>query len=102
MENTPLADKVKCYFHDYTASECRALTYGKVPTWDIEPAKVDLSLTKEISKHENAVQPYTVAMYRITTCYADHLVMYTDTSKTVNGRISVAFCIPTSKVEYNT
>ena len=53
----PLADKVKRYFDDYTGSECRAPTYGKVPTWKLEPAKVDFSLTKEVSKHDKKVQP---------------------------------------------
>ena len=44
---------------------------------------------------------YTLAMHRIARYHVDHLVVYTDASKTINGRESAAFFIPTLKVEYN-
>jgi len=62
--------------------------------WKLVPCVVDTSLRKQINKKTDTLQTQnSVAMHYINT-FTDHLCIYTDGAKSINGRTSSAVSVP--------
>ena len=98
----PFSEKVKNYFEQYVDSECEAPQLNAIPPWHLKPATVDISLSSKINKKESPLILKDVTADHIDTHYRTHLHIYTDGSKTPDGRTSSAFCVPSLHASLNT
>jgi len=88
VRNQPVAIKVSGFQQLHCKLEIHAPKLGNLPPWLLDPPRIDDKLTNEISKHE---QPE--ALLAISNCiidsYREHARVYTDASKTVDGKVGI-------------
>ena len=70
-----------------------------MPPWYFLSVNVDTSLMCEINKKDNSFILKHVTTSYIDIKYTDYIKVFTDSSKTPNGRVSAAFYIPELIVE---
>jgi hypothetical protein len=63
-------------------------SWAKIPPWTIQRPTVDIQLTAEVSKQEQPSALASLARGRIAT-YGECVQIYTDASKTSDGRVGV-------------
>jgi len=91
--NRPLVTKVKDFFTKYADCEFEGPKLAEVPPWRIGRLTVDNKLLEEVNKQEPEIVLKAAALEHLEK-YQDYLHIYTDGSKTENGRVAAAFCIP--------
>ena len=69
--------------------------FDETPPWLISPIIIDDSLTHEISKHE-APQVLCTLSRDVIDTYRSYIHIYTDASKTLNGRVGIGCYIERS------
>jgi ribonuclease HI len=78
------------------AAQSDASDKTESPPWHQKAVKVDKKLTLEVSKKESPIVLKALAMDKIDQ-YKNKLHIYTDASRTLNGKAAAAFYVP----EYN-
>ena len=94
----PFMNKVKPFFdlHNYTCTDERL---ADTPPWQQKQPCVDMALSDVVSKKENPTLIKQVASAHIEDNYRSHLQIFTDGSKTSDGKVSSAVYVPELKVE---
>ena len=96
----PLACKIKEFFDSQKHRPESTRPSEKAP-WLRAPTYIDTSLSKVINKQDPPDQIKACAL-ELMERYEGQLAIYTDGSKSVDGRVSSAFTVPELKVKVNT
>ena len=96
--NKPFYCKVKDFF-DNVDIRLEAPRLSTTPPWHLKAPKIDKSLTLEVSKKDAPEILKSIAMERIEN-YKDAINIYTDASKTIDGKTAAAFYVPAFKIEH--
>lgn len=67
-------------------------TPGDIAPWKIRRPKIDIELTKEVSKHDSPFALAVIGRCKIAE-YQDHLQIYTDASLTPDGTVGIGVVI---------
>lgn len=95
--NKPFYCKVKDFF-DSVEFQPEGSLISDTPPWHLKTGKVDKSLTLEVSKKDAPEILKALAMERIEI-YKNTVSIYTDASKTIDGKAAAAFYVPSLKIE---
>ena len=91
--NRPIYCKVQDFFETYKDIQVEQLNLPSIPPWQINAPTVDLNLANKISKHSSPEIIKTLALDVINE-HSDSIHIYTDGSKTSDGRVGSAYHVP--------
>ena len=97
---TPLFNKVNPFFKQHTYT-CTHKQLPETSPWQLTQPQVDITLSNLISKKDNPVVNKQIASQHIDSLYSNYLQVFTDGSKTTDGKVSSAVSIPALDVNVN-
>jgi len=90
----PFLVKVKTFLNEVKNVKYEAKKLGEVPPWQLGSVKVDTGLTKFCKKKEEPPEIVKSKSLEYIEKYKDHLHIFTDGSKTSEGRVAAAYYVP--------
>ena len=96
----PLFNNVNPFFkqHAYT---CTHKQLPETSPWQLTQPQVNITLSNLISKKDNPVVNKEIASQHIDSLYSNYLQVFTDRSKTTDGKVSSAVSISALDVNVN-
>src|SRR5215469_14499613 len=85
-------------FFNQTAPEIQPAIPKSIPPWKHSDIKIDVELTKKITKADHLPLIMAFAAEKIEE-FKEHLAIYTDGSKSSEGRVASAFYIPELNIQ---
>ena len=94
--NQTVATKVRDFLNKHEAQKVQMLYTGTIPPWLIQPPNTDDSLSRSCTKQESSDIQLALSKALIEK-YNDHLCIYTDASKTADGKVGIGCYIQSSQ-----
>jgi hypothetical protein len=86
--NKPLLQKITPFIEAHDLTKVEQPKRGSTPPWKLKPANIDDSLHAELNNKEAPIPLLALAKLKIHN-YKDSTAIYTDASKTSDGRVGV-------------
>jgi len=94
----PFLTQVQSYFEtSQTLKQVQGPVTSDRPPWHSSHANIDMSLTGKVSKTDNPLLLKSISLDLINN-YDNYEHIYTDGSRTEDGKVSSAFCVPSRQV----